>query len=303
MNIFLTGATGYIGSIVARRLQETGHTVAGLARSESSAQKLKSQGIEPVLGTLQDSTILIEAARKSEGVIHTAFIHDYSDFAGAVKTERAVIAALIEALSGSGKPFIATSGTGLLGDTDDRIIDDSDNFEFQGELAGRAAAEQDIIRAAQENIRSMVLRLPIYVYGRGGSQFIPLQINDAKQAGVARYVEPGNFKYCAVHVDDAAELYIQALQNGRAGSIYHAVSETGITNQAISLAIAKMLGCQSTGISRAGAIQNWGIALTTFLATNNQASSSKAERELNWKPSTQTSMLGDIEQGCYRVML
>ena len=302
MNVFLTGATGYIGSIVARKLKETGHNVLGLARNEISAQKLKDLQIEPVLGTLQDRNTLIEAAHQADAVIHTAFIHDYNDFAGAVRTERDVIAAFVEALADSGKPFIATSGTGLLGDTGDRIVDDSDDFEFQGELAGRAAAEQDIVRAAQQNIRSVVLRLPIYVYGHGGSQFIPLLINDAKQAGKARYVEPGNFKYCAVHVDDAAELYIQALQSGKAGSIYHAVSETGITNKAISEAVAKMLGCQIVGLSREEAIHTWGVALTTFLAINNQASSSKAEKELGWKPSAQTTMLEDIEQGSYKTV-
>ena len=254
------------------------------------------------MGTLQDREKLIEAARKSDGLIHTAFIHDYSDFAGAVKTERDVIAAFVEALADSEKPFIATSGTGLLGDTGDRIIDDSDDFEFQGELAGRAAAEQAIVRAAQQNIRSVVLRLPIYVYGHGGSQFIPLLINDAKQTGVSRYVEPGNFKYCAVHVDDAAELYIQALQSGKAGSVYHAVSETGITNKAISEAIAKMLGCQIAGVSREEAIKAWGGSLTTFLAINNQASSSKAEKELAWKPSSLITMLEDIEQGSYKTV-
>lgn len=130
MNVFLTGATGYIGSIVARRLKETGHNVFGLARSEASAQKLRELQVEPVLGTLQDREKLIEAARKADAVIHTAFIHDYSDFAGAVKTEREVIAAFTEALTETGKPFIATSGTGLLGDTGDCVIDDSENFEF-----------------------------------------------------------------------------------------------------------------------------------------------------------------------------
>lgn len=136
----------------------------------------------------------------------------------------------------------------------------------------------------------------------GGSQFIPLQIDDAKQVGVARYVEPGNFKYCAVHVDDAAELYIQALQNGKSGSVYHAVSESGITNKAISESIAKMLGYQVVGMSREEAVQAWGVALTTFLAINNQASSSKAEKELGWKPSAQTTMLEDIEHGSYKTI-
>lgn len=149
MQVFLTGATGYIGSIVARRLKEIGHEVLGLTRSEASAQKLKGIQIEPVLGSLQDREILIESAQKADAVIHTAFIHDYSDFAGAVQTERSVIATFTETLFCSGKPFIATSGTGLLGDTGDRVIDDSESFEFQGELAGRAAAEKDILDAAQ----------------------------------------------------------------------------------------------------------------------------------------------------------
>ncbi|MEH1835259.1 MAG: SDR family oxidoreductase [Nostoc sp.] len=300
MNIFLTGASGYIGSIVAQRLKETGHKVFGLTRSEASVQKLKALEIEPVLGTLQDREKLKIAARSCDGVIHTAFIHDYNDFASAVKTERDVIAAFTEALAGSGKPFIATSGTGLLGDTGDRVIDDSENFEFQGELAGRAAAEQDILRAAQQNICSVVLRLPIFVYGRGGSQFIPFLVDDAKQTGVARYVEPGDYKYSVVHVDDAAELYIHALYNGKAGSIYHAVSESGITNKAITEAVARMLGCKITEMSKEEAVQVWGIALTTFLAINNQVSSSKSDRELGWKLSAQTTILEDIEHGSYK---
>ena len=300
MQVFLTGATGYIGSIIARRLKETGHQVVGLARSEASAQKLKALQIDTVLGALQDREKIIEAARKADAVIHTAFIHDYSDFAGAVQTERNVIAAFTKALAGSGKPFIATSGTGLLGDTGDRVIDDSESFEFQGELAGRAAAEQEIIRAAQQNIRSVVLRLPIFIYGRGGSQFIPFLINDAKQTGVARYIEPGDFKYSVVHVDDAAELYIQALQNGKAGSIYHAVSESGITSKAITEAVARMLKCEVAGTSKEEAIQAWGIAVATFFSLNNQTSCSKAERELGWKSSVDTTILEDIEFGSYQ---
>ena len=301
MHVFLTGATGYIGSIVARRLKEIGHEVLGLARSEASAQKLKEFQIEPVLGSLQDRETLIESAQKADAVIHTAFIHDYSDFAGAVQTERSVIATFTEILAGSGKPFIATSGTGLLGDTGDRVIDDSENFEFQGELAGRAAAEKDILNAAQQNIRSIALRLPIFVYGRGGSQFIPFLINDAKQTGVARYIQPGDFKYSVVHVDDAAELYIQALQYGKPGSIYHAVSESGITAKAIAEAVARMLGYKVAAMSKEEAIQAWGIAVATFFSLNNQVSCSKAEQELGWKPSVKTTILQDIEHGSYKI--
>ena len=300
MQVFLTGATGYIGSIVTRRLKEIGYEVLGLARSEASAQKLKEIQIEPVLGSLQDREILIEYAQKADAVIHTAFIHDYNDFAGAVQTERSVIATFTETLAGSGKPFIATSGTGLLGDTGDRVIDDSENFEFQGELAGRAAAEKDILDAAQQNIRSIALRLPIFIYGRGGSQFIPFLIDDAKQTGVARYIQPGEFKYSAVHVDDAAELYIQALQHGKAGSIYHAVSESNITAKAISEAVARMLGYKVAAMSKEEAIQAWGITVATFFSLNNQVSCLKAKQELGFQPSVKTTILEDIEHGSYK---
>lgn len=300
MNIFMTGTTGYIGSIVACKLKEAGHDVTGLVRSEDSAKKLDKLGIIPILGTLQDTEKLIEFASSAEAVIHTAFIHDYGNFADAVKTERNVIAAFTKAFAGTRKPLIATSGTGLLGDTGSKIIDDSEILEFKGKLASRAAAEQDIIHAAQQNIRSIALRLPIFVYGNGGSQFIPFLINDAIKTGVARYIEPGDFKYSVVHVEDAAELYIKALHHGKAGSVYHAVSESGITSQAITRAVAQMLGCQVVGISKEEAIQDWGISVATFFSLNNQISCSKAENELGWKPSVTTTMLQDIEVGSYK---
>lgn len=169
-------------------------------------------------------------------------------------------------------------------------------------MAGRAAAEQDIVRLAQQNIHSIVLRLPIFIYGRGGSQFIPFLINDAKQTGVARYIEPGDYKYSAVHVDDAAEIYIGALQNGKAGSVYYAVSESGITSKAITEAVARMLGCKVMGMTKEEAVQAWGISVATFFSLNNQVSCSKAEKELGWKPSVKTTMLEDIEQGSYRTI-
>lgn len=146
------------------------------------------------------------------------------------------------------------------------------------------------------------MRLPIFVYGRGGSQFIPFLINDTKQTGVARYIQPGDFKYSAVHVDDAAELYIQALQYGKAGSIYHAVSESGITAKAISEAVAQMLGYKVAAMSKEEAIKAWGIAVATFFSLNNQVSCSKAEQELGWKPSIKTTILEDIQHGSYKIV-
>lgn len=300
MKVFLTGATGYIGTVVTEKLLAAKHSIIGLARNEAAAEKLRARNVEPFLADLRDTDKLAYAAREADGVIHTAFIHDFSDFEGAVQVERNVIATFVSALSGSGKPFVATSGTGVMGDTGSRIIDDTETFSPKDALAVRAAAEQDIQSAAQHNLRSIILRLPIFVYGRGGSGFTPFLIKDARSAGVARYVEPGDFKYSVVHVDDVAELYVLALEKGTAGSVYHAVSESGITVKAIAGAIARLVGCEAKGISKEEAEKVWGLQLATFFSINNQVSSSKAEKELGWKPQVNISMLEDIEHGSYR---
>ncbi|MBD2774510.1 NAD-dependent epimerase/dehydratase family protein [Iningainema sp. BLCCT55] len=253
------------------------------------------------MADLRDTDKLAQAAQEADGVIHTAFIHDFSNFAEVVQIERNVIAAFVSALSGSGKPFVATSGTGVIGDTGERIVDDTEKVSSEDIfLTVRAKAEQDIHSAAKHNIRSSILRLPVFVYGRGGSTFIPFLIKDAREAGVARYVEPGNNKYSVVHVDDVAELYVLALEKGTAGSVYHAVSESGITVKAIAQATANLLGCEAQGISKDEAKKLWGKELATFFSINNQISSSKAEKELGWKPQVTSKILEDIEHGSYR---
>ncbi len=300
MNVFLTGATGYVGSLVGEQLQAAGHTVVGLVRTEAGADKLRQRGIKPLLGDLRDTETLAQAARAADGVIHTAFIHDFSDIEGAVKVEQTAIATFIDALAGSGKPFVATSGTGLLGDTGDRIIDDSETIIPKDALASRAAAEQAILQAAQQNIRSIALRLPIFVYGRGSSQFLPILIQDAQQAGVARFIEPGDYQYSVIHVDDVAKLYVLALEKGQAGAVYHAVSESGISIKAIAEAISRLLGCAVKGMSKEEAIQSWGLSLTTFFSIHNQVSCTRAETDLGWRPEIETTILEDIEFGSYR---
>lgn len=303
MKVFLTGATGYIGSLVGAQLQAAGHTVVGLARTEAAADKLKQRGIEPLLGDLQDTEILAQAARAADGVIHTAFIHDFSDIERALTVEQTVITTFIDALAGSEKPLVATSGTGLLGDTGDRIVDDSEMIVPKDALAPRAAAEQAILQAAQRDIRSIALRLPIFVYGHGGSQFIPILIQDAQRAGVARFVEPGDYQYSVIHVDNVAKLYVLALEKGQAGAVYHAVSESGISVKAIAEAIGRLLGCAVKGMSKEEAIQIWGLSLTTFFSINNQVSCARAVADLGWRPEIETKMLEDIEFGSYRAYL
>lgn len=144
------------------------------------------------------------------------------------------------------------------------------------------------------------IRRPAFPQRDVHSTFIPSLIKDAREAGVARYIEPGDYKYSVVHVDDVAELYVLGLERGSAGSAYHAVSSSGITVRGIAEAIARLVGCRAEGISKEEAREFWGPALTTFFSMNNQVSSSKAERELGWKPQVTISVLEDIVNGSYK---
>lgn len=299
MKVFLTGATGYIGSVVAEKLQAAGHSVIGLARNEAADATLRERGIEPHRGDLRDLESLARGARAADGAIHTAFIHDFNDFEGAVRVERAAIAAFVDALSGSGKPFIATSGTGLLGDTGERPVDEEFPVKPDFVLATRAEAEQDILRAAERGVRSVALRLPLHVYGRGGSVFGPMWIKAAREAGVTRYIASGENKLSAVHVDDAAQLYVLALEKASAGSVFHASAEFGITGKALAKAIGRLVGCKVESISIEEATATMGPALAAFMSINNQTNAAKAMQQLGWKPQASVSFLEDIEHGSY----
>lgn len=245
MRVFLTGATGYIGSVVAEKLQAAGHTVVGLARSSTTAAQLEKRQIEPFLGDLQNPESLALAAQQADGVIHTAFIHDFDDWAGAVQADCRVLEVFVQALAGSSKPLIATSDTSVLGDTGSSIADEQYPIAQGFLLAERAKAEQLVLDAAKQEIRSVVLRLPLYIYGRGGgTSYVPMRLQEAQEMGVAHYIAPGEHQISAVHVDDVAQLYVLALEQAQAGSMFHAATESGISEKAIAIAIGRKAGCR-----------------------------------------------------------
>lgn len=297
MKVFLTGATGYIGSVIAEKLQEVGHTIIGLARNETTAKKLTKQNIEPFIGNLEHPESLALAAKQADGVMHTAFIHDFDDWAGAIEADCRVIEAFTDALAGSGKPFIATSDTSVLGDMGTKIVDEDYPIATGFFLAERAKAENAVIRASQQNIRSVILRLPLYIYGRGGgTSYIPMRLQDAQEIGVVHYVAPGEHQVSAVHVDDVASLYILALEKAPAGSLFHAATESGITEKAIAEAISRVADCQIQGLNSEEAIAKWGVGIAAFLSINNQTSADRARQQLGWKPQTALSLLEGIAQ-------
>ncbi len=296
MRIFVTGATGYIGSAIAEKLQAAGHTVVGLARSPKTAARLEQRQIEPFLGDLQNPEGLASAAQQVDGVIHTAFIHDFDNWAGAVEADIHVIAAFIQALAGSNKPLIATSDTSVLGDTGTAIVDETTPIAAGFLLAERARAEQTVIDAAQQGVRSVVLRLPLYIYGRGGTSYVPMPLEEAKEIGIVHYVAPGDHQVSAVHVEDVAQLYVQALEQAPAGSIFHAATESGISEEAIAEAIGRVANVPTEGISFESAVANWGRGIATFFSINNQVSAQKAVQHLGWQPQAKLSLLDDLAE-------
>jgi len=298
MKVFLTGATGYIGSVVAEKLTSKGHKVIGLARNEAAEAKLRGRGIEPLRGDLKDVKSLKRGATESEATIHTAFIHDFSDYDGAVKTENAAIAAFAESLAGTNKPFIATSGSAFLGDTKEVSADEDFPYDRNSPFLTRAESEQDALKMSQKGVRSVVLRLPLFVYGRGGSSFVPFMVEQAQANEAANYIGAGNEKSSAVHVEDVADLYVLALETSTAKGLYNVAAET-VSLRELNEAIARLLDVKAKSVSTEEAQKQFG-AMFGFLSINNQLSSEKARRELGWKAKVNTTITDDIENGSYR---
>jgi nucleoside-diphosphate-sugar epimerase len=300
MHVFLTGATGYLGSHAAIRLLAAGHSVTGLARNEAAAAKLVRSGIAPVHGDLRQPALLADAARRADAVIHAAFSHDTASFEEALRLDREATDALTGALAGTGKPLIATSGSGLLGDTGPTPVDESFPVNPAFLLAPRVAAERDVIGAAARGVRAVVLRFPLYVYGNGGSVFVPWLIQQGRKTGFVPYIGTGDHRSSAVHVEDAADLYLRALERAPAGSLYHGAAEHGVSARALAEAIGRAQGLPARSVPLEQAAADWGPRMAAFLSMNNQTASERAVNDLGWQPRAATTLLADVEFGSYR---
>ncbi len=310
MKVFLTGATGYIGSVVAEKLQDAGHTIIGLARSDASAEALGARGIEVVRGDLNSPNTLTAAARAAEGVIHTAFNFDGLDFAASSATEVQAVRALIEGLEGTDKPLVITSGTAILGDTGDRVFDeetpvilpptdpaDTGNSGLKA-LRARIETEHDVLSAT--GVHGIVLRPPS-VYGRSGGRSLLLTMLPvaAQSLGAVPYAAgTAEHQWTFVHVDDLADLYVLALERAKAGELFHAGAESGLRTKAIAQAVSQEIGLGGKTveleISELG--KAFGILpMAEYWALNCQSSSEKARRVLGWKPK-HVQMLTEIAQ-------
>jgi len=284
MNVFITGATGFIGGSVAVRFIAEGYKVRGLVRTEAQAARLAALGIEPVLGTLADAAILSREAQHADAVVNAAS----SDNLPAVET-------LLNALAGSGKVFIHTSGSSVIGDdargewASDQIFDEDTPFTPAPEKARRAALDKLIIDAAERGVRSVILcNTMIYGNGLGLNPYsvqIPPLVAQARKSGSARFVGKGVNIWSNVHIEDVVELYLLALKKAPAGSFYFV--ENGQASFAdITAAIAERLGLdapQAWPVEEA--IKEWGFGHAVYsFGSNSRVSARRARNELGWEP-------------------
>lgn len=298
MKIFLTGATGFVGSVVAEKLKDKGYTVSALARNEIAEAKLRGKEIGIVRGALNNFETLKRAAVEADAVIHTAFSHNFDNYDDAVRLDRNVLNSFAESLAETNKPLIVTSSSAVLGDTRDSEADEEHPFAENSSRRLRGEVERDALHLSSKGIRSIVLRLPLFVYGRAGSSFVPFLIEQAKKTGSANYIGLGDRRVSAVHVEDAADLYLSALETSTAKGLYNAAAET-VSMKELSESVARLLDVETNSVTPDEAREQFG-KMFEFFSINNQMSAEKAVSELRWSPADYHSITDEIENGSYR---
>jgi nucleoside-diphosphate-sugar epimerase len=292
MRVFVTGATGFIGTAVVRELIDAGHQVLGLARSDAAAKSLVAAGAEAHRGSLENLESLRSGAVAADGVIHTAFIHDFSNYGPAAVADRRAIETLGSALSGSDCPFIVTSGTLLV--------------QRQGSLATEEEAsnpgfprksEEAALALAARGVRASVLRLPPSVHGEGDHGFVPRLISIAREKGVPAYIGDGLNRWPAVHRLDAAHLYRLALEKGSGGAQYHGIADEGVTTREITEVIGRHLNVPVVSKSREETADHFGW-MALFFSIDGPASSALTRKRLGWRP-VQPGLIADLNEEHY----
>ena len=298
MKIFLTGATGYLGSTIAEKLKGRGYKVVGLAKSAESATKLAEENIEVVEGSLENFDVLKKAASDADGVIHTAFRHGADDSAASAQLDRDVVNAFGEALEQTNKPLIISSTAAVLGDTRRFEADENFPFDQNSKRLIRGETERDMEQMSSRGVRAVVLRMPLFIYGRGGSAFVIFMIEQAKKANSANYIGSGEQRVSAIHVEDAADLFLAALEKGTAKGVYNVAAES-VSMKDLNLAIAGLLDIKTKSISVEKGDEQFG-KMGELFSINSQLDATKIKRDLDWSANSFTNILEDIENGSYR---
>jgi nucleoside-diphosphate-sugar epimerase len=300
MHVFVTGASGWIGSAVVPELLDAGHQVTGLARSDASAAALTAAGVGVVRGTLDDLDTLRSAAAAADGVLHLAFRHDIAfsgSFDDAANSDRRAIETFGDALAGSGRPLVIASGT--LGITPGRVATERDPVGTP-QPGGRGIRQDNARRTlalADRGVRSSVLRLPPTVHGEGDNGFMASLIGIARERGVAGYIGDGANRWPAVHRLDAAHLFRLALEQAPAGSTLHGVADEGVPIRAVAEVIGRHLNVPVVAVAPDDAVEHF-TWLGGFIGIDGPTSSALTRDLLDWRP-TQPGLIDDLDKGHY----
>jgi nucleoside-diphosphate-sugar epimerase len=292
MRVFVTGATGFIGSAIVQELIDAGHQVLGLARSDKAAGSLRAAGAEVQRGSLEDLDSLRSAAARADGLIHTAFTHDFNNYAPAAEADRRAIETLGAAIAGSDRPLIVISGT-LLAQRHGPIAVESDppnpNFPRKSEEAARPLASR--------GVNVSIVRLPPSVHGTGDHGFIPALINTAREKGVSAYIGDGLNRWPAVHRLDAAHLFRLVLEKGSVSATYHGVADEGVPARDIAEIIGRRLKLPVASKSKEEAANHFGW-IGHFFGIDGPASSAQTREQLGWRP-VQPGLISDLDAEHY----
>lgn len=289
MRIFVTGAPGFIGSVLVPELMQAGHQVLGLTRSEAGAEALRKAGAEVLHGNLENLESLREGAARTDGVIHLAFNHDFSQFQKNCDDDRKAIEAIGEVLLGSNRPFVITSGTAIAANVDGKpSTEDGPTASWNP----RAISEETVKELTARGVNTSVVRLP-QVHDTRKQGLVPYLLAVAREKGVSAYIGDGSNRWPAAHVSDVAQLYRLVVERAERGAIYHAVDEEGVTMKAIVEAHGRGLKVPVVSIKPEEAEAHFGW-LGRFAVHDMPASSAVTRQKLNWTP-TGPGLIADLD--------
>lgn len=290
MNVFVTGATGYLGSIIVELLREQGHDVLGLARNDAAHAKLEAQGIRAHRGDVERPDTLAQGARLADGVVHTAFVHDFDKYVESSKIDEIAVRSIATALEGTHKPFVVANGTAGL--TPGVLATEND-----APVAGFPRRSEVGLQWAERGVRASAVRLPPTVHGPDDKAFISVLVDLARRTGFSAYVGDGANRWPAVHRLDAARLFVAALERAEPGQVLHGVAESGIPFRQIATAIAERVGTPTRSLSPEAASDHFGW-LSFVVPVDNPVSNQQTRDSMGWTPR-ELGLIEDLRAGTY----